>query len=146
MMKQSSKLLYFIAMIAIFSFIRCPLVEAQGARNDPGQTRAGFPAGTSTANPGSWLASFYSEYISPVDGSRCPSLPSCSAYSMQAFKKHGFIMGWLMTVDRLIHEGKEETAVSPVVYSAGKWKIFDPLNNNDFWWFQAEDKERVQDE
>ena len=55
-------------------------------------------------------------------------------------------MGWLMTVDRLIHEGREETAVSPVVYSEGKWKIFDPLKNNDFWWFQDKEREGIQDE
>ena len=39
-----------------------------------------------------------------------------------------------MTVDRLIHEGKEETEVSPMVYAHGKWKIYDPVENNDFWW------------
>jgi len=69
-----------------------------------------------------------------VDGDRCPSIPSCSAYSAQAMKKHGFFVGWMMTVDRLIHEGKEETLVSTVVHSEGKWKIFDPVENNDFWW------------
>lgn len=41
-----------------------------------------------------------------------------------------------MTVDRLIHEGKEEEKVSPVVYSKGKWMIYDPIENNDFWWYQ----------
>ncbi len=40
-----------------------------------------------------------------------------------------------MTVDRLIHEGKEETRVSPVVIFNGKRKILDPLENNDFWWY-----------
>ena len=55
-------------------------------------------------------------------------------------------MGWIMTVDRLIHEGKEETEVSPVVFSEGRWKIFDPLENNDFWWFQDKNKENVKNE
>ena len=83
---------------------------------------------------GAWFASFFSKHISPVDGSRCPSEPTCSAYSAQAFKKHGFIMGWLMTVDRLIHESDEDK-VSPVVVRDGKGKIIDPLENNDFWWY-----------
>ena len=83
---------------------------------------------------GAWLISLYSKHISTVDGDRCPSFPPCSAYSAQAFKKHGFFMGWMMTVDRLIHEGKEETKVSPVIFSGGKWKIYDPVENNDFWW------------
>ena len=86
-------------------------------------------------NPGSWLISLYRDHISAVDGDRCPSIPSCSAYSVQAFKKHGFIMGWFMTVDRLIHEGSDEEKISPVIYSRGKWMIFDPLKNNDFWWY-----------
>jgi hypothetical protein len=49
-------------------------------------------------------------------------------------EKHGFFLGWMMTVDRLLHEGQEETKVSPVVYFEGKWRIFDPVQNNDFWW------------
>ena len=92
-------------------------------------------------SPGMWLISFYRNHISAVDGDRCPSLPSCSSYSVQAIKKHGFFVGWVMTVDRLIHEGKEETTVSPLVFSRGKWKIYDPVENNDFWWFSREEKE-----
>ncbi len=30
---------------------------------------------------------FYREYISPVDGGKCPSYPSCSLYALQAVKK-----------------------------------------------------------
>ena len=40
-----------------------------------------------------------------------------------------------MTVDRLIHEGSEETKVSPVVLVDGQYKILDPVENNDFWWY-----------
>jgi len=91
-------------------------------------------------NFGAFLSSFYRKYLSPVDGHECPSLPSCSAYSIQAFRKHGFFMGWMMTVDRLFHEGSEEKRVSPVVLWHGKWKILDPVANNDFWWFHEERK------
>jgi hypothetical protein len=103
----------------------------------------GFPAkveAASTTEPsgfnlGSWLVGVYRDNISPIKGYSCPSFPSCSTYSVQAMKKHGFFMGWMMTVDRMIHEGKEETRVSPLVYSEGKWKILDPVENNDFWWY-----------
>lgn len=91
-------------------------------------------------NPGLWLLSLYRDHISPVDGDRCPSIPSCASYAEQAFKKHGFFIGWMMTVDRLIHEGKEETSVSPFVYYEGEVKIFDPLENNDFWWSPRDGK------
>jgi len=89
-------------------------------------------------NPGAWLVSIFRDYISAVDGDRCPSFPSCSSFSVQAFNKHGFVMGWLMTVDRLIHEGKEETEVSPFVYVNGRLSIYDPVENNDFWWPNAD--------
>jgi len=49
-------------------------------------------------------------------------------------------MGWIMTVDRLIHEGEEEKKVSPVVYHRGRWKIYDPVENNDFWWYTGDKK------
>ncbi|MBT6504296.1 MAG: membrane protein insertion efficiency factor YidD [Deltaproteobacteria bacterium] len=93
----------------------------------------------SETNIGVWLASFFSKHISAVDGDRCPSEPTCSSYSVQAFKKHGLVMGWLMTVDRLIHEGDEWT-VSPVKNRNGKGKIIDPIENNDFWWYSDKSK------
>ena len=92
------------------------------------------PKAHSENNVGVWLASFFSKHVSAVDGDRCPSEPTCSSYSVQAFKKHGLAMGWLMTVDRLIHEG-DEWAVSPVKNRNGKGKIIDPIDNNDFWWY-----------
>ena len=89
-------------------------------------------------NPGMWLVSFFRKHISPVDGSNCPSFPTDSSYSIKAIKKHGFFIGWMMTVDRLIHEGREETTVSPLVHTGGEWKIYDPVENNDFWWYRKD--------
>ena len=94
--------------------------------------------GRSASNLGSWLVSLFKDHISHVDGDRCPSIPTCSAYSVEAIQKHGFIIGWMMTVDRLIHEGSEEAKISPLVVSGGKWKLYDPVKNNDFWWFPQE--------
>ncbi len=94
----------------------------------------------SAGNVGAWMATFFRDHLSRVDGDRCPSLPSCSSYSVRAFEKHGFFVGWLLTVDRLIHEGSEETEVSPLVYHQGRRKIFDPVENNDFWWYRKDAK------
>lgn len=93
------------------------------------------PDETRDLNPLLWLVNLYKDHISPLDGDRCPSFPTCSSYSVQAMEKHGLFIGWMMTVDRLIHEGQEETKVSPVAYYEGKWRIFDPVQNNDFWWY-----------
>jgi len=109
--------------------------QAIASEDDPATKTGRSTTKKPAFNLGAALASFYKDHISPVDGSRCPSYPSCSSYSLQAFKKHGFLMGWIMTVDRLIHEGEEEKEVSPVVYHGGRWKIYDPVENNDFWWY-----------
>jgi hypothetical protein len=93
------------------------------------------PDETRGFNPALWLVNLYRDHLSPIDGDRCPSFPTCSSYSVQAMEKHGLFLGWMMTVDRLLHEGQEETKVSPVVYYEGKWRIFDPVKNNDFWWY-----------
>ena len=105
-----------------------------GSSNETAAQTSPPPAETGGFNPGVWLVNLYKEHISPLDGDRCPSFPTCSSYSVQAMEKHGFFLGWMMTVDRLIHEGQEETKVSPVVYFKGSWRIFDPVWNNDFWW------------
>ena len=50
---------------------------------------------------------FYQHYVSPVIGDRCQMYPSCSSYAIQAIKKHGCLIGSVMTSDRLIHEANE---------------------------------------
>ncbi len=98
--------------------------------------------GTRSGNLGTWLVSLFRDHISAVDGDRCPSLPSCAQYSIEAFSKHGFFVGWIMTVDRLIHEGSEESSVSPLIYDArGRLRIHDPVENNDFWWSRPRSSE-----
>ncbi|MDO9516347.1 MAG: membrane protein insertion efficiency factor YidD [Syntrophales bacterium] len=80
---------------------------------------------------------FFSEYISKVDGDRCPMYPTCASYSRQVFKKHGFFMGVVMTSDRLIHEGSE-MRYAPLVKVGGSVRYYDPVSENDFWWYNEE--------
>ncbi len=89
------------------------------------------------ANPGAWFVRFFRDHISAVDSNRCPSTPSCSAYSLQAFRKHGFFRGWLLTVDRLLHEA-DEASLSQRVVRGDELKIYDPVGNNDFWWHEEQ--------
>lgn len=77
---------------------------------------------------------FFSQYISPIDGDRCPMHPSCSQYSRRAFQKHGLILGWIMTCDRLMRCGRDELTASPRVVVDGTLKCHDPVESNDFWW------------
>ena len=71
--------------------------------------------------------------IGAVDGDRCRMTPTCSSYSLQAIEKHGFMMGFLLTVDRLLHE-MDEMELAPVVLVQGEARFLDPVSANDFWW------------
>jgi len=74
----------------------------------------------------------FQKYISPIDSQRCAMYPTCSAYSLQAIRKHGSLIGVFMTVDRLYHEGDPIEQQHPI----NKWgyiRFYDPLENNDFW-------------
>ena len=78
------------------------------------------------------LLTFFSKAISPVDGNRCPSYPTCAAYSKEAYQEHGAFVGTLMTVDRLLHEA-DEADYSPTVRVHGVNRIYDPISANEVW-------------
>lgn len=44
----------------------------------------------------------YQKLISPLFPARCKYYPTCSAYSMQAYSKHGVIKGTILSVWRLL--------------------------------------------
>jgi len=77
---------------------------------------------------------FYQKFLSPYWGYKCSQQPSCSQYSRIAIKKHGAIIGIVMTFDRLQHEANE-ARFSPLIEIDGKTKVYDTVENNDFWWF-----------
>jgi len=76
---------------------------------------------------------FYQRFLSQHWGHRCSHHPSCSRYSLLAIKKHGAIIGFIMTFDRLQHESNE-AKYSPLIKIGDETKVYDPVKNNDFWW------------
>lgn len=78
------------------------------------------------------MLTFFQRVISPVDGDRCPSYPTCAAYSKEAYEKHGALIGTFMTVDRLFHEASE-AKFSPTVEVYGVPRIYDPVSANEYW-------------
>lgn len=76
---------------------------------------------------------FYRDYISSADGNRCPMHPTCSQYCIEAFKKHGHLLGWIMCSDRLMRCGRDETKLSDPVWIDRVKRSYDPVSNNDFW-------------
>ena len=77
---------------------------------------------------------FFRKTISRADGRRCMMYPSCSHYSGQAFKKHGFVKGWIMSSDRLLRCGRDEKRLSEQIIIHKQVHYYDPLQHNDFWW------------
>ena len=47
------------------------------------------------------LIRFYQVVISPLKGPTCRFYPTCSQYSIQAFKKYGFLKGLWLTLRRV---------------------------------------------
>ncbi len=89
------------------------------------------------ADPLSLMVRFYRgplNHLSAVRYGECPMYPSDSEYSLQSIQKHGMLVGWIMTMDRLMRCGRDETRLSPQVFINGKWKTYDPVGKNDFWW------------
>ena len=76
---------------------------------------------------------FFQKVISPVDGARSSMYPTGSAYAREAFAKHGALVGFLLTAERLMHEGNEGL-VAPRIRKHGRWRIYDPLEANVRWW------------
>ena len=48
-----------------------------------------------------WLIGLYRKFISPLKPPCCRFTPTCSAYALEAFKKRGFFVGFILTVGRV---------------------------------------------
>lgn len=124
----------------------CRRVEASGAghpevarlRGDAEKRQAG--AGHAKAwwkRAGAWpmqgLVAFYRSAIGPAIGNRCVLEPSCSRYSLEAARQHG----WLsipMTGDRLIREPSVvQEAARPVTDAQGRIRYADPVSDHVGW-------------
>ena len=64
----------------------------------------------------------YKFLISPLLGSSCRYLPTCSEYSIEALKNYGFFKGAYMGVKRIL-------SCHPIKFLGGG-EGFDPVNKN----------------
>jgi len=53
------------------------------------------------AKPFIWLIRLYQLALSPFLPNACRFNPTCSEYGIQAFKKHGIIKGFWLTIKRI---------------------------------------------
>lgn len=45
---------------------------------------------------------FYQRYISPMKGTKCPYIPSCSQYGLEAIQKYGAFRGSILAIWRIL--------------------------------------------
>lgn len=45
---------------------------------------------------------FYRKYLSPLKTARCPYIPTCSEYGLEAIEKYGALKGGLMALWRIL--------------------------------------------
>lgn len=98
------------------------------------QKRAPAPKFRQTNLPKIYLLGavrFYQVAISPADGSSCELYPTCSGYAMDSLRKHGPIVGFVMTSERVMRNHTGE--YYPGIYKFGRWRNHDPVEFNDFW-------------
>ncbi|MFH1911383.1 MAG: membrane protein insertion efficiency factor YidD [Pseudomonadota bacterium] len=105
--------------------------RAPAASAEPSATKGGVLEGIASAP-----VRFYQRFLGPHWGRRCSYYPSCSNYALLAIRKHGALVGLVMTFDRLQHESNE-ARYSPLVQTGGEIRVYDPLENNDYWWYTS---------
>ncbi len=129
-MERMPKMIKMICLVSMLIYLVSACATTGSTQEDP-QNR--------NKPRGSFLLRFYRgplNHLSAVRVGQCPMYPSDSAYGLQAIKKHGPIVGWAMAFDRLLRCGRDETRLAPRVIVNGKWKSYDPVENNDFWWHE----------
>lgn len=77
----------------------------------------------------------YSQHLSRVDGPRCEHRPSCSRYSVEAIRKHGFVAGAWLSIDRLLRAGNSSSLRQLPIkeFHEGNRYYHDPVEENDFF-------------
>ena len=127
------KTLGFIIFIVILDAFYGSIFAAQDVKIDD-QPKVSHKAEKSRENASLYPIKLYQDYISSADGNRCPMHPTCSQYCIEAIKKHGTFLGWIMCSDRLIRCGRDEKKLSDPVWIDSVNRSYDPVSNNDFWW------------
>ena len=105
---------------------------------DPGSNDVGSSARLARV-PARAVVSMYRSAIRPAIGRRCNLEPSCSAYFLEASRRHG-LAGIPMLADRLVREpGVNSRGEFPVLQPSGDIRYADPIENHDFW-FHGKDQ------
>jgi putative membrane protein insertion efficiency factor len=72
-----------------------------------------------------FLIRLYQRFISPLIGPHCRFYPTCSQYAVEAYERHGYVKGTILTVCRVARCGPwHDGGVDPVPEEADFGKLF----------------------
>ncbi|RME04217.1 MAG: membrane protein insertion efficiency factor YidD [Deltaproteobacteria bacterium] len=91
-----------------------------------------------------WALTLYQKVISPADGATCRMYPTCSAYARDAIHAHGPILGFVMAAERVMRS-HNEFEWYPLIEKFGRFYLYDPVSNNDFWFAQPPSPEKGEE-
>lgn len=131
--RQTTRLLT-IATLVVFVILLPPPLQADQTLIVPPAAVDDLPSTEQTARQDRSPLRLLMNFVSRADGERCPMYPTCSHYARQAFAEKGLLMGWVLTSDRLLRCGRDETRMAPKVRIDGVPHAHDPLVANIFWW------------
>lgn len=115
-----------VLLTALLCFISPCLASAEQPVSNSGTPKTGSAWSTPLK--------LFQQTVSKADGNRCPMYPSCSHYSSLAFERYNPITAWILTADRLLRCGRDETRLSKPVIVQGRTRVKDTLDDNTFWW------------
>ena len=84
------------------------------------------------ARPSAWVVAVYRGQIRPALGNRCSLTPSCSAYFLEAGRRHG-LLAFPLLADRLVREPSVVHAQAEPIRIGAQWRYADPLDDHDRW-------------
>lgn len=84
---------------------------------------------------GDFAFSLYSNHLTKIDGVRCEHRPTCSYYTVLAVRRHGYVVGSMLAIDRLLRSSRSSSLRYLPIYKVedGRTYFYDPVSNNDFF-------------
>jgi putative membrane protein insertion efficiency factor len=83
----------------------------------------------------------YKNYLSKLDGHKCPYYPTCSQFGVESVRRYGVLWGVIMLINRQMREypNLKIDPIYPKVVKYGKLRVYDPPYRAYIWskWWEG---------